>query len=272
MSQSVERLHRSFLFVPGTRVERFDKALSSGADAVIVDLEDAVAPEDKDRAREAVAAWVSPERPVLIRINAVGTQWFEQDAALCRLRGIAGVVLPKAERGADVSRLVSLAGDAMPVYPLIESAQGMWNAMEVAKAPSVRQLMFGTLDFCADMGMASDGDELNTFRAELVMISRVAGIAAPVDGVTAAVDDANLLEADTLRAKRWGFAGKLCIHPRQVSTVNAGFSPSEADVAWALKVLDAFDRANGAAVAVDGEMVDLPVVLRARRCLATRIK
>ncbi|MBN3766959.1 CoA ester lyase [Burkholderia sp. Ac-20365] len=267
MSQLFDRPLRSFLFVPGTRPERFEKALGSGADAVIVDLEDAVSPEDKDRAREGVAAWFSAERPVLIRVNAVGTPWFEQDALLGKLRGVAGIVLPKAERASDVSILVSRTRSTMPVFPLIESAKGMWNALEVAKAPFVRQLMFGTLDFCADMGMASDGDELDTFRAQLVMISRVADIRPPVDGVTAAIDDADTLEAETLRAKRWGFAGKLCIHPRQVAGVNECFAPDETEIAWAKRVLDAFERANGAAVAVDGKMVDRPVVLRARSIL-----
>jgi citrate lyase subunit beta/citryl-CoA lyase len=267
MSPSVSTLHRSFLFVPGTQPERFDKALASGADAVIVDLEDAVAPDDKERARQAVAAWLSPERPVLIRVNAVTTPWFEQDAELGKLPGVAGIVLPKAERAADVAALVLRTKSEMPVYPLIESAKGMWNALEVAQAPFVHQLMFGTLDFCADMGMEADGDELNPFRGNLVMLSRVAEIAPPIDGVTPAIDDAATLQADTRKAKRWGFAGKLCIHPKQVSTVNGCFAPGDADVAWAQKVLDAFGRAQGAAVAVDGKMVDRPVVLRAQRIL-----
>jgi citrate lyase subunit beta/citryl-CoA lyase len=127
--------------------------------------------------------------------------------------------------------------------------------------------MFGTLDFCADMGMASDGDELDTFRAKLVTISRVAEIRAPIDGVTPAIDDTQTLETETTRAKRWGFAGKLCIHPKQVSTVNGCFAPGEAEIAWAKRVLEAFERANGAAVAVDGKMVDRPVILRAQGIL-----
>jgi citrate lyase subunit beta/citryl-CoA lyase len=200
-------------------------------------------------------------------VNAVGTPWFEQDAALGRLRGVAGIVLPKAERAADITTLVSRTRSTMPVFPLIESANGMWNALEVAKAPFVHQLMFGTLDFCADLGMASDGAELDTFRARLAMVSRVAEIRPPIDGVTPAIDDARTLEAETTRAKRWGFAGKLCIHPKQVSTVNDCFAPGAADIAWAKKVLDAFERANGAAVAVDGKMVDRPVMLRAQGIL-----
>lgn len=259
--------YRSFLFVPGNRPERFVKALDSGADAVIVDLEDAVAPASKDEARDAVAAWLSPERPVMIRVNACDTPWFDRDAELGKLRGVAGIVLPKTESAADVIALVSRTKSRMPVFPLIESAKGMFNALEIAKAPFVHQLMFGTLDFCADMNMATDDDVLDPFRANLAMISKVAGIRAPIDGVTPAIDDAHALHAETLNGKRRGFAGKLCIHPKQVATVNACYAPSESEVDWAKRVLDAFTNAKGAAIAVDGKMVDRPVVLRAQTIL-----
>ncbi|MGK8204845.1 HpcH/HpaI aldolase/citrate lyase family protein [Burkholderia cenocepacia] len=258
---------RSFLFVPGDRPERFDKALQSGADAVILDLEDAVSPENKIEARQAVQAWLTPDRSVLIRVNALGTSWFEADTQLGKLRGVAGIVLPKAEGAADIVELVSRSKSKVPVYPLIESAKGMVNAMEVARAPFVRQLMFGTLDFCADLHLASDGDELDHFRAELVLTSRVAGVAPPIDGVTPSITDVASLGADTVRAKRWGFAGKLCIHPRQVAIVNAGFAPSNDELAWARRVIEAFEAADGAAVAVDGKMVDRPVVQRAQSIL-----
>ena len=259
--------YRSFLFVPGNRPERFAKALDSGADAIIIDLEDAVAPASKDEARDAVAAWLSPERRVLIRVNARDTQWFDSDAQLGKLRGVAGIVLPKAESAADIIALVSRTKSRMPVFPLIESAKGMFNALEIAKAPYVHQLMFGTLDFCADMNMATDDDVLDPFRANLAMISRVAGIGAPIDGVTPAIDDEHALKHETLNGKRRGFAGKLCIHPKQVRTINECYAPSESELAWAKRILDAFSNANGAAVAVDGKMVDRPVVLRAQTIL-----
>ncbi len=267
MSKAGHQQHRSFLFVPGSQPDRFSKALSSGADAVIIDLEDAVAPVDKNQAREAIASWVATDRPVLIRVNANGTPWFEHDAQLGKLRGVAGIVLPKAESASDVISLVSLAKRKIPVFPLIESAKGMWNALEIAKAPHVHQLMFGTLDFCADMGIESDGDELNPFRAQLVMISRIAGIRAPIDGVTPAIDDVERLTVETRRGKRWGFAGKLCIHPKQVPIINNCYVPSDSELCWAKRVVDAFERANGAAIAVDGKMVDRPVILRAQSIL-----
>jgi citrate lyase subunit beta / citryl-CoA lyase len=264
---SSQPLYRSFLFVPGDRPERFEKALQSGSDVIILDLEDAVAPEKKNEARRAVETWLTPDRSVLVRVNPPGTSWFEDDAKLCRQRGIAGIVLPKAESASDIVELVSRTKSKMPVYPLIESAKGIFNAMEVARAPFVRQLMFGTLDFCADLGLASDGGELDHFRADLAVVSKVAGIAAPIDGVTPAIGDDDVLRSDTLKSKRWGFAGKLCIHPRQVAIINEGFAPSEGELAWARRVIEAFATAAGAAVAVDGKMVDRPVVQRAQSIL-----
>ncbi|WP_343654322.1 CoA ester lyase [Paraburkholderia caribensis] len=259
---------RSFLFVPGNRPERFEKALSSGADAVILDLEDAVAPDNKDAARQAIKAWTSHKRPVLIRINAANTPWYEQDTQLGKLPGVAGLVLPKAESASEATDVIARIKRRIPVFPLIESAKGMWNALEIAKAPFVHQLMFCTLDFCVDMGMEPDGEELNPFRGRRTMISKVAGIRAPIDGVSPSIDDGELLNAETTKGKRWGFAGKLCIHPKQVAVVNGCFAPSEAESAWAKRVLEAFEGAHGAAVAVDGKMVDRPVFLKAQSILA----
>jgi citrate lyase subunit beta/citryl-CoA lyase len=214
-----------------------------------------------------VAEWVDPERPVLIRVNARSTPWFAEDAQLLKLRGVAGVILAKAESASDVVALLSVTRAKLPVFPLIETAKGMWNALEVAKAPFVQQLMFGTLDFIADMGMASDGHELDSFRAQLVMISRIAGIQPPVDGVTPSIDDTDRLTAQATAGKRWGFGGKLCIHPRQVSVVNACYIPSNSEIVWAQRVLDESAKANGAAVSIDGKMVDRPVVLQAQRVM-----
>ncbi len=256
---------RSYLFVPGNKPERFDKALASGADAVIIDLEDAVEPDAKVAAREAIAQWVSPGHPVLVRINARNTPWFEADAALGALNGVAGIVLPKAERADDVCAAVALARRRVPVYPLIERARGMWNALEVAKAPHVERLLFGTLDFIVDMGMSDDGVSLNHFRSQLTLISRVAGIESPVDGVTPDIHDGERIERDALNGRQLGFGGKLCIHPKQIRFVHTCFRPSADEVRWARRVLDATRDANGGVVTVDGKMVDRPVLLRATR-------
>ena len=255
-------MKRSYLFVPGNRPERFDKALAAGADAVIVDLEDAVAPADKASARAALHGWLSPEHPVLVRINAVDTAWHAADLALAGLPGVAGIILSKAEQAADIAELILRGAPA--VLPLIESALGFHHALALARAPSVERLLFGSIDFSLDLGLREGVEELQYFRSQLVLVSRLADIAPPIDGVTAAIDDTAQIIEDTERARRNGFGGKLCIHPRQVAHVNAAFAPSEEDVAWASRVLEAADRAGGAAVAVDGRMVDRPVILQAR--------
>lgn len=260
----------SYLFVPGNRPERFAKACNSGAHAVIVDLEDAVAPQDKAAARAACAAALSARQPVHVRINSADTEWFRDDVQMCRAPGVAGVMLPKAERVEDLAWIGAQLGAQVPLLPLIETAQGMWNAAAIARAPGVQRLAFGSIDFQVDLGIDGEGEELLYFRSQLVLASRVAGILGPVDGVTTAIDDAERLQADTDRARRLGFGAKLCIHPRQVEAVNACFRPGEEEVQWAQRVLAAIDGAGGAAVAVDGKMVDKPVMLRAHAILARR--
>ena len=254
---------RSLLFVPGSRPDRFEKALAAGANAVIIDLEDAVAPADKERAREDVSAWLAPHRAVMVRINGADTAWFGDDLALCRRPGVAAVMLPKAERAEDIAAL--RGAGAATVLPLIESAAGMAALTAIAAAPGVQRLVFGSIDFQVDLGMRDAlEDELLFFRSQLVLTSRLAGLQAPVDGVSTAIDDADQLRDDVLRARRLGFGGKLCIHPRQVASVNRHFAPSAAERAWAQRVLDAAAASGGAAIAVDGKMVDKPVILRAQ--------
>lgn len=259
----MKRIARSLLFVPGSRPDRFDKALAAGADAVIIDLEDAVAAADKDRARDAIAAWLTPDRSMIVRINGAGTAWFRGDLALCGRPGIAAVMLPKAERAEDIAAVRDAGAQA--VLPLVESAAGFAALPAIAGAPGVQRLAFGSLDFQIDLGMRDAlEDELLFFRSQLVLASRLADLQPPVDGVSTAIDDANRLREDVLRARRLGFGGKLCIHPRQVEGVNRHFAPNEAERAWAQRVLDAAAASGGAAVAVDGKMVDKPVILRAQ--------
>jgi citrate lyase subunit beta/citryl-CoA lyase len=259
----------SLLFVPGNRPERFAKALAAGAHAVIADLEDAVAPPDKQAARQAIAeAMTRPETAgLLVRINAFGTEWFDDDVAMCMDAGVGGVVLPKAEHGATIEALAASLGAHTAIYPLIESAQGFGNLDEIARAPSVRRLIFGTIDFQVDMGIDGDGEELLMFRSAMVLASRLAGILSPVDGVTVATDDPARLQAETERARRFGFGAKLCIHPRQVAGVNACFQPTQAQIDWARRVLAAAGGVDGAVVMVDGQMVDKPVLLNAASTL-----
>lgn len=257
-------LHRSYLFVPGNRPERFDKACATAAHAVIIDLEDAVPPGEKTAARESIARWLRPEHRVLVRINSTGSQWFRDDVQLCAMPGVAGIVLPKAERSDDIF-MIHCASPEKPVFPLIESAWGIENARILARTRHVRRLMFGSIDFQVDMGIDGDDEELLHFRSELVLASRLAGIASPVDGVTTALDSVEILRKETLRARRFGFGGKLCIHPKQVEHVNGFFAPTPEQVAWALRVLAAAGSVDGPAVALDGKMVDRPVILKAQQ-------
>lgn len=258
-------LSRSYLFVPGHRSDRFDKASAAGADQVIIDLEDAVPPADKAKARAAVSAWLSPERAVLVRINRADSEWFRDDLALCGTPGVAGIVLPKAEREADLATLI--AAGAQSILPLIETAQGLWNCAMLARVPRVERLVFGSIDFSLDLGIKEGFEQLLYARSQLVLASRVAGIAAPVDGVTTSLDDPAIVRDDTLRSRALGFGAKLCIHPKQVGPVNDAFAPTSEELAWAGRVVAANDAARGGAVAVDGKMVDRPVVMIAQQML-----
>lgn len=258
----------TWLFVPGDRPERFDKALASGADAVIVDLEDAVSPAAKDTARTALAGWLAA-RPgdapgVVLRCNGADTPWFEADLALARHPGVAAVMLPKAESSAAIAR-VTAARAGLAVVALIESAAGLANARAIAATAGVQRLAFGSIDLQVDLGLRDAAeDELLPWRLELVLATRLAGIAAPIDGVTTAIDDAGRLGTDVARARRLGFGAKLCIHPKQVAAVREGFRPTPAQLDWAQRVLAAAGSSGGAAVAVNGKMVDKPVLLRAQ--------
>jgi citrate lyase subunit beta/citryl-CoA lyase len=258
---------RSFLFVPGNRPERFAKAMQSGADAVIVDLEDGVPAQAKLEARAAVAGWLSAEHPVYVRVNGHGTEWHEEDVrAVARAEGLRGLVLPKAQEPRSVAELAAQLTGATTLLPFIESAQGLWNTLEIARCPRIERLAFGHHDFQRDLGIDGENEEILFARSRLVFMSRLAGVGAPIDGITAALDDEARLRSDVDRARRLGFAGKLCIHPKQVEPVNKGFLPSEKDVAWARQIMAATD-ASGGAVRVGGEMVDAPVVERARQIL-----
>jgi citrate lyase subunit beta/citryl-CoA lyase len=268
---------RSFLFVPAHRPERYAKALASGADAVIVDLEDAVPPAEKVVARRQLAEGLraisaDDQGRLLVRVNASGTPWHDDDLSLLQAlaaRGLAGVVVPKAE-SADVLRHVAALLGACAVLPLIESVAGLDAVDALAVCSQVPRLMFGNLDFQADAGLACDPGEaeLVPVRLAIVLASRRAGLAAPVDGVTAGTQDMVQLQADAERARRGGFGGKLCIHPAQVAAVHAAFTPTPAQLDWARRVEAGFAEAGGGVFNLDGRMVDAPVVRLARRLIA----
>ena len=171
----------TYLFVPGNRPERFDKALASGADAVILDLEDAVAPDDKARARANIGEWIGghPDAAprIVVRINDAATPWFAGDLDLLRASGISVAMLPKAERGEQVAAVVAAIGAQGRVLPIIETAQGLANVDEVARAPGVQRLVFGTLDYGVDLDLSGDERGLVYPSARIAIASRCAGIA-----------------------------------------------------------------------------------------------
>ncbi|ROR49001.1 CoA ester lyase [Diaphorobacter sp. C33] len=267
----------SFLFVPATQPERLPKALASGADLVIADWEDAVAPADKERARtalaDALAALPAPQRArLLVRINSEATPWFAADLqALAQLtaQGLAGAVVPKAERAQTLQAVARAAGPQAALVPLVESVAGLAAADALAAAPQVARLAFGHLDFQVDAGMAcaEDEQELLPVRMALVLASRRAGLAAPIDGVTVDTRNPERMGRDAERARRMGFGGKLCIHPAQVPVLHAAFDPDEAAVAYAQRVRQALEQAGGGVCVLDGRMVDAPVLAQAEQTL-----
>ena len=280
MSISSEALSRarSFLFVPATRPERFAKALASGADAVIIDLEDAVAPRDKGAARDqlsnAFGQFTAAELDrLVVRVNAGGTPWFDDDMKLLQSlarQGLGAAMLPKAESVAVLQNMAQSLGSTCALMPLIESLAGFDAVDALARVSQVLRLAFGNLDFQADLGLACapDETELVPVRLAVVMAARRAGLAAAIDGVTIDTKDAVQLQLDTARSRRAGFGAKLCIHPMQVAVVNTAFAPSASELDWARRVLAAVAAAGGGVVSLDGRMEDGPVVLLARRTLA----
>ncbi|MEI4487834.1 CoA ester lyase [Frigidibacter sp. MR17.14] len=260
--------HRTYLFVPGDRPERFDKAVAAGPDVTVLDLEDAVLPEAKPAAREAIRGWLVAGGRAAVRINPEGTEWHDEDVALLSTPGVTHALVPKAEDPAALARLAAALPAGLPIVPVIESALGLFNAREIAAAPGVVQLAFGSVDFQLDAGIEAEGEALLYARSHLVLASAVARIAPPVDGVTVALDDPGQLEADTKRAKALGFAGKLCIHPKQVAGVHAAFAPAEAEVTRARAIVAAAEATTAGAIRLDGKLIDRPVVEQARRVLA----
>jgi citrate lyase subunit beta/citryl-CoA lyase len=275
---------RSWMFVPGNRQRFLDKVFEPGVapDAVFFDLEDGVVPEDKAAARELVASVLQREGdgPLrTVRINAIATEWFEDDMRAILVPGLDAVCVPKVESAADVRHAADLLDRFDPagtvgIVVAIESAVGLVRAPEIAAAhPRVLALMFGGEDFALDVGLGTareaEAAEMLYARSALVVAAASARVLA-IDGVFPDLsDDAGLL-ADVLQARRLGFGAKSTFNPRQVQVINDQFRPSSDEVAYARRVADAFDEATArgdASVAVGGQLVDRPIVLRARRTL-----
>ena len=264
----------TFLFVPGTRSERFSKALDSGSDGVILDLEDAVPEEEKEMARNAIrTVWPQftseQKRHLVIRSNAPGTKFYAADLMLAQELDLACLLIPKSESLDQINGAAQMLPKTA-IIPMIETALGLDKLKELANSNQVLRLALGNLDLQADLGMVCDVQEteLQVPRYQIVLASRLAQIAPPIDGVTTSTDDVDRIGDDARRAKRLGFSAKLCIHPKQVSLVKAAFMPTDAEVSWAQRVVEADLGSKGGAVKLDGRMIDRPVVLLAQRTLA----
>lgn len=250
---------RSWLLVPATRPETFGVAVASGVDAVILDIEDAVAPANKSTARDAVVQWLGAGNSAWVRINDATTPYWADDlAALSGLPGLVGVMLAKTESGGQVDATAARLTPGAPILALVESAMGIEAATEIARADATFRLAFGSGDFRRDTGMSDDPLAMAYPRSRLVVSSRAARLPGPIDGPTLTAND-SILTRDAALTLSMGMAGKLCMHPDQAAIVNRELAPSPSDVAWASDVIDALG-ADGARVA-DGS--DLPRLAKA---------
>jgi len=260
----------TWLYVPGDRPDRFAKAVASGADAVILDLEDAVVAGRKAYAREAVAAFLAepPTVPVQVRVNELTGPDVEADlAALAGLPGLGGLRLPKVESPSAVTALAARTG--VPLHPLVESAVGLEAAFAIASAdPAVASIGLGEADLRSDLGV-SDDDGLLWARGRIVVAARAAGLPPPAMAVYADVADADGLAASTAVGRRLGFLGRTAIHPRQLPVIVEAFRPSEREVTRAAELLaavaEADRRDSGTVVLPDGRFADRAMVAGARR-------
>ncbi len=252
------------LFVPADRPDRFAKACTAGTDSVIIDVEDAVAPESKAAVRRIPESALPALRTVrlYLRVNAVGTPWYRDDVRFAVAAGFDGVILPKADNAAQIADLRAALGPDAYVIALIETVAGLSRVEEIAQAAD--RLAFGSIDLSEDLGCAHARLPLLPIRSRIVQAARLAGRPAPLDGVTTSHEDATLIAADSAHACEMGFGGKLLIHPRQIAPARRGFRPDPGDLEWARQVVA---RVGGGAASVNGEMVDAPVVARAQRIL-----
>jgi len=266
--------YRSLLFVPGARPDRFAKAFAAGADAVCIDLEDAVPPPEKAAARAATLAVLAEDRPtrpaVGLRLNALRTAAGVADLAALALSNARPdfVMMPKVAHAQEAAIIADVLESNGPlIWPIIESAAGLEQAYAIAAAPRIGGVLFGGADFAADLGVAVEWEPLFLGRATVVAAAARAGVEA-LDVPYLDVEDDAGCEAEARRSRGLGFTGKACIHPRQLGPVKSAFTPTVEERARAQRVLDAFAAAGGAAALLDGKLIEAPVVRAAKRVLA----
>lgn len=263
----------SFLFVPATQPERYGKALASGADGVIIDLEDAVGLDDKAKAREILKnTWpsisIDQRHRIVVRCNAPGSSFYAADLMLAIELQVRHLMIPKTESRDHINGAAEELKNTAFI-PMIETPLGLHHLNEIASAEQVLRLALGNLDMQVELGISCDDNEteIDTARFMLVLASKLAQIAPPLDGVTPSTDDEPRIFAHAQKAKRFGFGAKLCIHPKQIPIVKRAFSPTIEEISWAKRVIADDNASNGQAVKVNGKMVDRPVVMLAHRIL-----
>jgi citrate lyase subunit beta/citryl-CoA lyase len=280
---------RTALFVPGNRPDRVDKAVSSGADVVIIDLEDAVPPSQKEESRPMVREKITAfrDREILVRVNAIGSEFLAGDLDEIVVDGLGCIIVPKVEERADIREIDGYLSEAetrndlergtISVIPLIESARAVENVFEIlSEKTDPRRLLtaaFGAADYTLDMGIeiTREGIELHYPRSRIAVACRAAEVDPPLDTpFMIDVKDVDALEADARRARQLGFQGKLCIHPIQIEPCHAVFSPTAEEIEHAERVIQAFEDAESrgiGAIQLDGKFIDPPIVERSRRTL-----
>lgn len=278
-------IYRSFLFAPGNHARKVEKVFGCGADHVILDLEDAVATAEKVATRALVVDALKKPRTCggYVRVNSYETDFCYGDAAAIVGPWLDGIVFPMCESRDQIVAFDWLIGSlereqGMPVggidiIPIVETAKGLTAAREIASAGTrVRRMAFGAGDYTLDVNMewTLGESELEHARTEMTVASRTAGIEPPLDTVWVHIKDLENMEKSTLRAKQLGFQGKMCIYPPQVEIVNRLFSPSDEEIAFARRVVEAFEQAEregSSSIQLDGYFIDYPIVYKAQRTL-----
>ena len=264
--------NKTWLFVPATRIDRVAKAFASGADVVIVDLEDAVASEDKADARKALQQYhdSADYQAIWVRINKAGSEAFIKDIALCQqMPKLAGVILAKAEQVSDIEQ--AYQGSGLPIIALIESAVGLYHIDAMANVSGLVGFSYGFLDLCNDLrvqvGTPAADITANQVRYQLVLTSKVHELAAPIDTVYPDFNDEVGLNARVQLWSQMGMLGMLCIHPKQVAVVQRALKPTESELSFAKRVVEEYERSGQAVFEIDGQMVDAPVIERSLQLL-----
>jgi citrate lyase subunit beta/citryl-CoA lyase len=282
-------LLRSYLFAPGNNEKILGKVFTAGADAVVLDLEDAVPLSEKAQARAMVAKVLDDRTsettpPIYVRINGLDTGLWQDDLAAVVGPGLKGIRIPKLESADEVNRVVSvlestehqkgITTGSIEVVCTTETAKGVWAAPDLACCPRVTNITFGATDFAQDLGIEAGPDELETLvaRSRIVLASRVAGIDPPIASVHIDLADEEGLRRSTEANRRMGFFGRSVIHPKQIPVVHEVFTPKPEDVAKAAKIIEALDSAEaegkGTTMTDDGQFVDIAVVRKARAVIA----